>query len=166
MVRRALILFLSLCICLSFSASATVYFTPSQSLYGESSVISSSFLSLFDRLSLSVGIKDYVLYRSGQYEYTLVYGDLVWDGVSFSGSDVSFCSVQTYNGYSGDYLWSSGDLSSFSLLVSGRLVYSSLGGFPQLDFNGYYVFLFFSIVLLAYVFIRLCLNIFSAAGRR
>lgn len=65
----------------------------------------------------------YVGARTGQYEYIFAYGDLIYTGNSFSGSNIHVVTWNTQNtGY-----FNSSLQSSFSLSPGSYLVYTDLG---------------------------------------
>lgn len=104
--------------------------------------------------------QDYVFFRSGQYEYTLVCGDLTLNGDTFTGSNVGEF-VITYHqqsGYSGTsyYTVTGKTTSSFTLDTNNELVYSSLGSFPALTERGDFVE---TLTLLLLVIVALCMLI-------
>lgn len=75
---------------------------------------------------------DYLFWRSGQYSYSFVWGDLNLTGTTFSGSGlhrVDFVQSSNYNGYTMSH--SLGD--SLNLNVGNYIVYSSLGNYPVLS---------------------------------
>lgn len=93
------------------------------------SSISTSVLSYFRDALAKLGAVHYVLFRSGQYSYRLVYADdLVYESGSFTSASADFISYD-----SRDYSWSSGSEGSFHLSASDYLVYSDLSNYPQLD---------------------------------
>lgn len=90
--------------------------------------LSSSVLAYFDDYVGRLGAEHYVLFRSDQYGYRLVYGsDLSLTGSEFAGTD---CSYVTYDSH--DYTWQSGSEGDFSLSAGDYLVYSDLGDYPVL----------------------------------
>lgn len=99
--------------------------------------ISTTYLTIFRDVVSNLGIfDDYVFYRSGQYEYALIAGDLNYDGtrIRLSGSGTQY--VLTYqSNYGSDnyYHWEVSDISSFSLTMGDYLVYSNLGNYPTLE---------------------------------
>ena len=82
---------------------------------------------------------DYVFFRSGQYTYEFVTGDINYNGTSFSGTDVEIYKITQPSGtgmnntqvtiYSDTY-------PTFTLQTTGKLVYSNLGQFPTLEERG------------------------------
>lgn len=126
--------------------------------------ISSTILDYFDgyiaRLNPST---PYLLYRSGTYEYTLVYGDaLTSAGAHVSASDASYVKLNTYNGYQ-----VSKGSDSVDVYTSQGMVYSNLDGYP-IAFSGVsnidgkaifcilFVLLLYSIVRDIFSFTRSC----------
>lgn len=81
---------------------------------------------------------DYVFWRSGQYAYTLVIGDLDYSGGVFTGDDLSFVVLTTSNGYSGHVSLGSSS-GSLDLDCSDYVVYSNLGFYPLLDSQSFYI---------------------------
>lgn len=91
--------------------------------------ISTTILQYFKDVAyrLPVGT-DYVFWRNGQYDYRLVYGDIIMNGNNFSGSS---CNYYSYN--SNNATFNGGLEGNFSLNTGGRLVYTSLAGkYPAL----------------------------------
>lgn len=128
MVRKSLgctLLLLALSCALSCSAAAL-------SVYPEGN-ISSTYVTMFEGLVGKISpLDDYVFFRSGQYEYTFVYGDLSLGGSNFSGSDVDVVQVSYSSGYNATYDYTTSSLSSFTLNAGSTLVYSNLGSYPIL----------------------------------
>ncbi len=104
--------------------------------------------------------QDYVFFRSGQYEYTLVCGTLTLNGDTFTGSNVGEFTItyHTQSGYSGTsyYTVTGKSTNSFSLDTNNELVYSSLGSFPALTERGDFVE---TLTLLLLVVVSLCMLI-------
>lgn len=75
----------------------------------------------------------YIYFRSGQYEYSLIVGDIDYAGNTFTLADVgTIYKFSTDSGYNSTFTYTVSSLDSFSLSVSDRLVYSDLGNYPQL----------------------------------
>ena len=92
--------------------------------------IGSTYLEYMRGFLSKLGFKDhYVAARVSQYDYIFAYGsNLVYNG-SFSGSDITVITFNTYN--NGSY--SSSVQSSFSLSPGSYMVYSDLSGiYPSL----------------------------------
>ena len=98
--------------------------------------ISTTYLTIFRDVVADLSpADDYVFYRSDEYEYTLVAGDLEYNGSSFSLDGQGRSYVLTYgSGYQNNaYNWQVFNLSSFNLSVGDDLVYSNLGYYPALE---------------------------------
>lgn len=102
--------------------------------------ISTTYITIFRDVASKLPIgTDYVFFRSGQYEYLLVAGNLTWSGSMFTGSDVTQY-ILTFDGnYNSTYEFGTVALDTFSLAPGSTLVYSNLGDFPDLyernDYN-------------------------------
>ena len=103
--------------------------------------ISTTYITIFRDVAAKFPIgTDYVFFRSGQYEYLLVAGDLTWTGSMFTGSDLTQYILKTNSNYNSTYEFGTVVLDDFSLAIGSALVYSNLGDFPDLyerqDYNG------------------------------
>lgn len=121
--------------------------------------ISSTYTSIFeDVLNRVTIIDDYVYFRSGQYEYTLIVGDLDLNNNVFTSSKVKrytiITSTQSYN--QSIYRYSVIEDTNFRLNASDYLVYSNLGNYPTLIERGV-IYEYATLVLLCIV--GLCLLI-------
>lgn len=77
---------------------------------------------------------DYVFFRSGQYDYRLVYSDsLELSGTNFSAGNASYIS---YNNRYSAPVWAAGNEGHFSLTAGSSLVYSSLGDYYPVLLQG------------------------------
>lgn len=98
--------------------------------------ISSSYLDYARDLLPKVGLEeDYVFYRSGQYDYMFVHGDIDCSGGRFSG-DVHYHEFNTGSGYNSSPTMVSDSMNGWSLDTQNRIVYSSLGDFPTIEERG------------------------------
>lgn len=77
--------------------------------------------------------ENYVAFRSGQYEYIMVVGELEknQDSIELVGSGVmyKFTSSSSYNA---NYSYSYGNIDEFTLDLTDDIVYTDLGDYPQL----------------------------------
>lgn len=99
--------------------------------------ISDTYLSYFRGIVQKLNWKEhYVVYRSGQYSYTMVYGEgVALDGSRFTGTgnvinihrNTSSSSSDWYVSYSAD---------SIALSAGSLFVYSDLGDYPELKEGG------------------------------
>lgn len=112
--------------------------------------ISSTYTNIFGDLNISP-FDDYVFFRSGQYTYTLVVGDISLEGTTFTATDTikNYTIDTTSNsGYgSSVYNYFVTDESGFSLDVGSNLIYSNLGSYPRLTERGEYYELFTAFLL-------------------
>lgn len=95
--------------------------------------------------------QDYVYFRSGQYQYTLVVGDLEYENLTFTGSMYDYYTITTSNNYGSGYLsliHSTG--TDLNLDVSDHLVYSNLGYYPSFYDRGEYYGLAVALILLVF----------------
>lgn len=138
MVRKVITAILFACALLISVAQQTY----ADSIYTDGN-ISNTYTTIFEDIIMSESItKDYVYFRSGQNDYTLVTGDLKFEGGTFSnvGKYKRYTISNSGNNYSNTrykYVVTSHDGSStFNLPVSDYLVYSNLGNFPTLVERG------------------------------
>lgn len=122
--------------------------------------VSTSVVAYMEDVLPKLGNVHYVLFRSGQYTYRMVYADdMDLQSQVFVADDADYISYSTR-----DYTWSFGSEGSFRLDAGNYLVYSDLGQYPALDSEGIYhwVLIFAFVVFFLFVIYR---SIFSA-GRQ
>lgn len=124
--------------------------------------INTTFLTIFRDIVASLGVNDdYVLFRSSDYTYSMLVGDLDYfsTGEFVLASDGRLYTVTQVQGsynYNSYYSYSVEDVSSYSVTVDDYLVYSNLGNYPTLIDRGVnYAF----VSLLVLCVIGLCLFI-------
>lgn len=100
---------------------------------GYTGMISDQYRDYFSSIVSKYWGRDYVLYRSGQYTYTLVYdADLEASGTSFTGSGkIVTINTGSYSGGDWSVDWSGED--TVSLTLADVALWSNLGDFPQLE---------------------------------
>lgn len=83
---------------------------------------------------------DYVIYRSGQYDYSMCVGNLEFNNNTFTSADtVTIYNISTNNSsYNNYYQYSVSDRNNYSLNCSNTLVYSNLGNYPNVQERGSY----------------------------
>lgn len=116
--------------------------------------ISTTYITIFRDIATNLGLDDdYVFYRSGQYEYQMVVGQLDYTGslISADGS-VKIYRITTNSGYSSDYVYTITTANSFSLTPGNALIYTNLGEYPDLIERS----VDFEFATLALLFIGLC----------
>ena len=95
--------------------------------------ISSTYTAIFRDLLSKNGINDdYLFFRSGQYDYVLLIGDLEYaDGV-FTGEEAKEYKIVTNTNYNSSYEYTVSDVRSVNLVPGSSLLYSNLGDYPDL----------------------------------
>lgn len=106
--------------------------------------------------------KNYVVFRSGQNEYNMVVGDIVENNGLFTSD--SECEVYTFSqrdsSYNGYYQYHTSTIDSFVLDSEDKIVYSDVGGYPELVERGA-KFEILSVVLIVCIIVGfVCRNIF------
>lgn len=116
--------------------------------------ISSSYTTIFQGIAGKIDLtSDYVFFRSGQYEYILVEGELTYT-TRFSGTDCTAYRITTNTGtYNSGYVFSQETLDTFEFYPGSALVYSNLGPYPDLIDRS----VFYSFATLVLLFICVCL---------
>lgn len=106
--------------------------------------INTSYITIFKDIATKIDIdKDYVFYRSGQYEYQMVVGDLHYSTGQITADglvEIYIVSTNSSN-YNSGYEYFVTSENGFSLTLGSSLVYSNLGAYPDLiERNDYNVF--------------------------
>lgn len=99
--------------------------------YGVGTSNTTIFAGVVSGLPLGV---NYVYWREGRYEFCLAYGhDLALSGTTFSGSDVSVVTYNTYERDGSQPTFTSRVEPNFTLNANSWLVWSNLGHYPRLE---------------------------------
>ena len=122
--------------------------------------ISTSVLAYMEDVLPKLGNVHYVLFRSGQYTYRMVYADdmELRSGV-FTADNASYVAYNSRDSY-----WSTGQEGSFRLSAGNYIVYSDLGEYPSLDSVGIYLWVLIFIASVFFLF-TIYRSMFSA-GRQ
>lgn len=158
MVRkiRALLVVAALAAMLAVPAAASAY-----TVYDEGN-ISSTYTTIFRDLMPRKGINDdYLFFRSGQYEYVMLVGELEYQDGVFLGDAATEYRIVTSNGYNTDYSYTVQEVTDVFLVPLDSLVYSNLGHYPELQEQRDYL-LFAQVFLL---FVYLCLILLAPVMR-
>lgn len=131
------IITLLLCVVL-FGAVCTTAHAETFTVY-EGGNLSSTYTQYFkDILSGSKLTDKYVAFRSGQYDYKMIVGDLEYNSSKFTSS--ATCKVYTFStgssGYNNTYTYNVSEVGSVSLSVDDEIIYSNLGDYPELIDRG------------------------------
>lgn len=99
---------------------------------------SSTYIQYFRDTLSKIPLGDhYVAFRSGQYQYTMVYGDISFDNGVFSSTDsCDVYTIESDNSYNGYYTYSQSTIDSFDLNPENKIIYSDLGNYPDFEERG------------------------------
>lgn len=105
----------------------------------ENGNLGTTYITYFKDILSGADFKDnYVAFRSGQYEYTLIVGELDFSGGVFSlvesGKEYRF--YTTSSNYNSQYYYDVNDIGEFSLLANNSILYSDVGDYPELIERG------------------------------
>lgn len=101
--------------------------------------INTTYLDYFRDIVSGIGFNDnYVAFRSSQYSYTIVVGDLNFNEGNFTLN--SPCKEYVFyieqSGYNSIYKYYVNDITTFDLQSNSNIIYSDLGYYPQLVERG------------------------------
>lgn len=99
--------------------------------------LNSTYTTYFRDYVGHLGLDDHYVYaRTGQYVYTLFYGDISLDGTTFRMGKCTRVDITTSSGYNSSYTMSSTNINSYTLNVGNNIVYSDLGAYPMFEGRG------------------------------
>ena len=130
--------------------------------------ISTTYLTYAKDILPNLGLNDhYVFLRSGQYEYTMITGDVVYSSGQFSNIDpVTVYTWSTDGGYNSYYSYSVAIVSDITVNPSDKIIYSDLGEFHHLEERGQRYEILGTILLAVFMLSAFIRSIFSACARR
>lgn len=99
---------------------------------------SNTYIQYFKDIVAGISLKDnYVAFRAGQNEYIMCVGDLEHDGerIVLQGTGVLY-RIATDGNYNANYTYEVQDTTDFSLNINNRIIYTDVGGYPQLMDRG------------------------------
>ena len=135
MVRqiKVLVCLLALCCALCTTTQAATH-----SVYDNGSM-SNTYVTYFKDIVSGIGFNEnYVAFRSGQYSYVMVVGQLDLDGNTVKlidhGKIYEFSTDGT--GYNSYYKYYVNDITNFSVDLSNDIIYTDLGDYPELIERG------------------------------
>lgn len=129
MVRR-LIVALGLVVALCGSMA-----TQAQAYTAYDGTPSNTYITYYrDMLSKYPASADYVVFRSGQYDYIMAVGQLDDTGTRIvADGEVQICAISTSSGYNSNYAIDYRAEFGFFLDVGDEIIYSNLGQYPGLE---------------------------------
>lgn len=102
--------------------------------------LSTTYTTYFKDIVSGIGFNEnYVAFRSGQYSYSMVVGELEYNNgvISLKGTGKEYkYSATTTSGYNQQYKYTVTNLSNFSVNCGDYIIYSDVGDFPQLVERG------------------------------
>lgn len=135
MVRKIKVL---LCLLVLSCALCTTAQAATHSIY-ENGNLGNTYVTYFrDILSGSKFNDDYIAFRSGQYSYTMVVGDLDLNGkaVSLNGNGKIYTFSTDNSNYNTQYKYDVAETTNFSVNLTDEIIYTNLGDYPQLVERG------------------------------
>lgn len=126
----------------------------------ENGSLSTTYITYFKDILSGVEFNaNYVAFRSGQYSYTMVVGDIEYENGVFllvgDGKEYEFST--TSSGYNSQYNYYVNDITEFSVNAGNSIIYSDVGNYPQLIERGA-KYEMFTAVLLCVVLVCIVIN--------
>lgn len=165
MVRKitaCLVVLLALICGLTTSAQAATH-----QVYDNGS-LSTTYITYFKDILSGASINEnYVAFRSGQYSYSMIVGDLEFNNNSFtsSGSCKEYI-FSTSGNYNSQYTYEVKELNNFSLDVSNQIIYSDIGEYPQLIERGAKIEFITAVLLCVLGLSAFIIRVFNGYKRR
>lgn len=146
MVRKVIPIMLCATIILCALCAPVVGAT--HSVYTEGNM-STTYVQYFKDILSGANINDnYVAFRSGQYQYTMVVGDLEYGNGTISLNDTGIVYTFTQSGnYNSQYKYNTNEITNFSVSAGDSIIYSDVGQFPHLVERGVHIETFILITL-------------------
>lgn len=117
--------------------------------------VSTTYTTYFTQILNKEYNSDYVVFRSGQYTYTMLTGNIELNGSIFSGSNLKEYTFTTSSSYNSYTQFSTQENQSLNMNASNYIVYSNLGDYPTLVEKGdniqYATSIIFCVFMLIYV---------------
>lgn len=105
----------------------------------ENGSLGTTYITYFkDILSGSDLKSNYVAFRSGQYSYSMIIGELqeINGTISLVGSGKEYKFYTTSSNYNSQYYYDVVALNNFSVNIDNNIIYSDIGDYPQLIERG------------------------------
>lgn len=100
--------------------------------------ISTTYVTYFKDIVSGIGFKDnYVAFRSDQYTYKMIVGDIEYNSGVFSlvGNGTEY-TIEISSGYNSGYTYTAESCNGHTVKAGNEIVYSDLGSYPQLVERG------------------------------
>lgn len=132
-ITNLLLICILLCSAFCTTANAKQY-----SVY-EEGTLSTTYTQYFKDILSGVGFNEnYIAFRSGQYSYTMLVGELEYSNgvIKLIGEGKEYEYSSTGTGYNNQYKYYVRDVTDSSINVGNNIIYSDVGDFPQLVERG------------------------------
>lgn len=128
---------------------------------------SNTYITYYRDILAGVPVTDnYVVFRSNQYEYIMVTGDIVYNnGLFTSETECTTYTIGTSGNYNASYSFNIGTISSLVLDAGDEIVYSDLGTYPQLEERGAKYEILTTILIVAICVGYVCKSVFHYRPR-
>ena len=136
MVRK-ISCFMVVCVLLFTALCGTVN-AATHSVY-ENGSLGTTYITYFkDILSGTDFRSNYVAFRSGQYSYSMIVGELENNNgvISLVGSGKEYKFYTESSGYNSQYIYDVIELNNFSVNTGNSIIYSDVGDYPELIERG------------------------------
>lgn len=105
----------------------------------ENGSLGTTYITYFKDILSGTNLKDnYVAFRSGQYSYSMIVGELENNNgvISLVGSGKEYKYYIESSSYNSQYKYDVINLNSFSVNTDNNIIYSDVGDFPELIERG------------------------------
>lgn len=146
MVRKIIALCIVATIVIGVLCTPT--FAATHNVYTEGN-ISTTYVQYFKDILSGCDVNDdYIAFRSGQYSYILVVGDLEYQNGQVTLNDTGTIYTFTQSGnYNSSYSYTVNDINNFSVTTGNSIIYSNVGQFPHLIERGVHIETFTLVLL-------------------
>lgn len=131
----------------------------------DSGNLSTTYVTYFEDIVSGIGFNEnYVAFRSDQYTYILIVGELEYNNGSITLVGDTAKEYKYYaeitSGYNSQYRYSVDTLNDFSLDTGNYIIYSDVGDYPQLIERGAKIESITAIILCIFIVMYIVRNIF------
>lgn len=135
MVRKIIVCVVAMLVVIG--ANSTTTRAATHTIYDQGNM-NTTYITYFKDILSGANFSDnYVAFRSGQYEYTLIVGKLKYADsvISLTEKGKEYVFNQTGN-YNSTYTFETNEISNFSVNTGSYIIYSDVGDFPELIERG------------------------------